>query len=120
MPAAAQHLEQYRRNKAFFEALFSYKPEQPEWMMTVAFYCAVHLVESWLASLSSPIHNESHNDRMSCMDRVPELKRVRKPYIELEKDSRSARYGCVRFTFKHAEAARTRLSEIEAALLPPG
>lgn len=76
------------------------------------------ICQSVLASLEHPIHNECHNARLACMDRIGTLNHMRKPFIELEKDSRSARYQCVAFTPKHSQAACRHLNEIESALLP--
>jgi hypothetical protein len=96
MPDATAHLRQAHRNRDLIELLEPANTEYLDWVVTVCFYAAVHLVESWFASKN--LHFEAHTQRDDWLGKVKEMRRVVWPrYKELEFYSRQARYQCVAF-----------------------
>ena len=67
-----------------------------DWVVTVAFYVALHQVEAWFADKG--LHFEAHTQRDDWLTKAKELRRGVWPrYKELEFQSRQARYQCASF-----------------------
>jgi len=67
-----------------------------DWVVTIAFYVALHRVEAWFAGKG--LHFKSHDQRDDWLTKARELRRGVWPrYKELEFQSRQARYQCVSF-----------------------
>jgi len=67
-----------------------------DWVVTVAFYVALHRIEAWFAKKG--LHFEAHSQRDDWLGKVKELRQAVWPYYkELEFQSRQARYQCVSF-----------------------
>ncbi|MFZ1598447.1 MAG: hypothetical protein WAW26_21585, partial [Anaerolineae bacterium] len=67
-----------------------------DWVVTIAFYAALHQIEAWFAGKG--LHLESHVQRDDWVSRTKELRRNVWPrYKELEFQSRQARYQCSSF-----------------------
>jgi hypothetical protein len=62
----------------------------PDWLITVAFYVALHQVDSKLASLSPPLHPANHGERNTFVSK--ELPTVANDYLFLRSKSEYARY----------------------------
>jgi hypothetical protein len=96
MPDASSHLRQVQHNRDLIVALDPASTSFLDWVVTVAFYTALHRVEAWFADKG--LHFESHTRRDDWLARVKELRRVVWPrYKELEFQSHQARYQCVTF-----------------------
>lgn len=92
MPTEAEHRAQALRNEQFLRGLQSSSTQYADWVVTVAFYAAVHLVEARLAKLG--IHSPDHDKRNSYVTILSEFKPVYREYMELYFFSLQSRYGC--------------------------
>ena len=96
MPEAHSHLRQTRHNRELILALDPASTPFLDWVVTVAFYAALHRVEAWFAGKG--LHFESHDQRDDWLTKAKELRRGVWPrYKELEFQSRQARYQCISF-----------------------
>lgn len=95
MPNVSAHKRKAHHNEMFFQLLQRSdsisSPRFPDWMVTVAFYIALHYVDSKLAGLVPPVHPRNHPERNSyvgiCLTRD-----VGRDYIFLKNKSEYARY----------------------------
>jgi len=63
MPTVREHLAQCEHNQAFLDQL-PYADQFPDWVVTVCFYKAVHLIDAFLAAnLGVPSHPDQHSER---------------------------------------------------------
>ncbi len=96
MPDQPAHLRQARHNHDLIAALDPATTPFLDWVVTGAFYAALHLVEAWFASRG--FHFMSHAERDDWVSKVKELRQTVWPrYKELEFQSQRARYQCVPF-----------------------
>lgn len=116
MPNADTHLHQAQHNHALIETLDPENTVYLDWIVTIAFYVAVHRVEAWLAQKG--IHLETHTQRDDWLAHEKELRRVVWPnYKELEFQSRRARYQCASFEREWViHTLLPRLSQLEETL----
>jgi hypothetical protein len=116
MPNADAHLHQAQHNHALIQALAPESTVYLDWVVTIAFYVAVHRVEAWFARKG--VHLETHTQRDDWLAREKDLRRAVWPnYKELEFQSRRARYQCA--SFERDWVVRTllpRLSKLEEEL----
>lgn len=113
MPNEKQHRLQYQRNKETIIFLLSSPNPYYEWVVTVAFYTALHLVDLVITKKLGfdPIH--SHSDRDKYLEKLSCLKEIRQEYKSLQLDSKQARYYCVPFNKVKAEKSLDKLAKIE-------
>lgn len=118
MPKIEQHLEQYMLNKKLLsESIFAIdSSEHLDWVLTIAFYCAVHLIEKQLAIIG--FHNRNHEDRKNIIFKIKELKNISTQYVSLEVQSRRARYHCTKINKKDVFVALEYLEDIEKVAIP--
>lgn len=90
MPTAEKHKQQYESNRSFMSTIDN---KYMDWRITVAFYCAVHLVDKILAEKMN-VHPWSHIDRLTAVNRVDPIKSGSADYSVLYTLSRKARYDC--------------------------
>lgn len=90
MASETDHIRMANRNHAALMHLLPSIDEFGEWVVTVAFYKAVHVVEAAFANHSG-IHSSTHMDREQMLKCVP-YKPLFKDYIALSNVSRIARY----------------------------
>jgi HEPN domain-containing protein len=115
--AAADHLDQARRNLALAEQLFAQAPTDPtmvQWVVVAAFYCAVHCMQAYLITLG---HDPTtHVERGALIDLpasgVPAD--VRRSYRWLKQRSEAARYrlGVFDPRFVRASVLDTHLKHV--------
>lgn len=94
MPSTIQHLRQVDHNKQLLQTFDVNSTEYLDWVVTIAFYTAVHLIEAYFADVRPQIHNTDHQKRQDAMRRVAEFKSIYNLYRELEEWSRNTRYKC--------------------------
>ena len=95
MASRAEHLEKARKNEAFLSSL---NDDHPEWLVVVAFYKAVHLVEALFAV--EAFHSRRHHMRNERLKRKHGLIWTQfKPLFDL---SRQVRYHTHTVTAKDA------------------
>jgi hypothetical protein len=95
MPPIKFHLEQVQHNRELINTFDLDTTPYLDWVVTIAFYTSLHLVEAWFAALRRPQHFETHRDRQNEMSRVPEFNpKIYNLYRSLEDNSRATRYRC--------------------------
>lgn len=108
MAMESEHREQARHNADFLRAIDG--SQFPDWVVTVAFYRAVHLVEMLFARDNRPAGG-SHIGRNQVLKRhYPDVWREYRPLYDL---SRKARYWCMAITPQNMTYAIDRLVRIE-------
>ncbi|MBI1927228.1 hypothetical protein HYR99_23675 [Candidatus Poribacteria bacterium] len=100
MPNQAQHEDQAQRNETFFQSLDRTVAVNREWIVTAAFYAALHWIEAYFDNRHG-LHFESHRARNDAVTRfrLP----VWAEYIRLYRASRQARYDLYRFAQQEVE-----------------
>lgn len=111
-PSIAPNKNQYKRNKIFLNRLSSSKEPEHNWIITVAFYAALHLVEQELKNKGFTALN--HYDRRKLVGK--NLKSIRKEYNNLYTKSRESRYDCFIFNQVDSDWAIQQLNIIEGRL----
>jgi hypothetical protein len=87
MPSADQHRRKAEHNRKFLDSIAL--DDYPDWVVVVAFYTAVHLVE-WLRAASGDGDSTDHEDRLLYVQlRHPEIHTA---YHILQNASMLARY----------------------------
>ena len=94
MPSKASHLCVVRENTATIEWIRKAPSPMPQWVVTVAFYKALHIVEAvFAADKNSPIrHADDHAQRNDVLRRENRYRHLWKHYRPLWNDSLIARY----------------------------
>lgn len=113
-PSKTQHLLQYIKNRKVLEDVLTLKDQPNEWIVTVAFYTALHLVESVIAAKGTS--SGSHKNRRQNVASIPELKIVRNDYKWLERASYKSRYHCIPLDNNFVTASIAYLYNIENCL----
>ena len=94
MPSKEDHLTKAEHNKGVMQYLLERKPGCPDWVVTVAFYCALHLVDALLAcdkDSTAQRHPHDHNSRERVL-KQNRYKAISKHYLPLKNASIIARY----------------------------
>jgi len=110
LPSRDEHLAQAAKNRKLAETLA--KTEFLDWAVTIYFYVAVHVIESYLAI--HVYHSTDHDQRRDYINRIPQLRTVIKEYLALERVSRQARYYAQPITHEHLRIAQENLAKVEA------
>jgi hypothetical protein len=91
MPNETAHIRQANKNDEALKHLMTAGTKFPEWITTIAFYKAVHIVEALLFCQHSR-HSHDHTDRLTTLLRLyPNLYKQYRPLCEA---SMVARYLC--------------------------
>lgn len=117
MPKADQHFNQYEKNKLFLIDLLSSKNKQNDWIVTVAFYTALHLVDRTIVTGSENYQPKNHEIRKKLVDSISSLKSIRSQYYYLYMESRKSRYHCNLVKEKVVTSVISNLEKIEEELL---
>jgi hypothetical protein len=108
MATESEHRQQAEQNGAFLATID--QERFPEWVVTVAFYKAVHLIEMVFAH-DSRKPGGSHGRRNQVLKRhYPD---IWKQYRPLYTFSRMARYWCVPVTREYVTYVLRRLGRVE-------
>lgn len=110
MPKKEEHIDWARHDRNFWTSINLDSTPFTDWAVTGMFYESVHWIEAFLATKS---HNStSHAERKaSIVSHKAELRPIWKDYIQLERDSRNARYDCYKHT---AEEVRQLIPLVDA------
>lgn len=112
MPTLEQHKKKYTKNRELLDKELNMENcDNYDWIVTVAFYAAIHLVEAELAK--SNIHTRLHTDRSVNVERFNAFRTVRAQYKALHDRSVVARYEGTCMNKKKAEQALKYLAAIE-------
>jgi hypothetical protein len=115
MGTETEHKEKADHNQRFLETI---DPENyGDWVVTVCFYKALHLVEMLLARDGR--HSDNHRARHDTLKR--EYQDIWRQYLPLYTQSRRARYKVRSISTETLQYVRTRLSRLESliAAFPP-
>ena len=88
MATLDQHLAQWRHNRDLLPEL---DPAYPDWIVTVAFYAALHAVGVLFAH--DGVTAETHDARNSILRQVRRYEQVQRHYLPLYFNSQAARYS---------------------------
>ena len=117
MPDTHQHLRKYNSNKNLLNSQ-EMNPETTEhcdWVIIVAFYSAIHLIEKVLAENDSHTHN--HLQRLDRIEQDEKFKKIRAKYNALWNKSSIARYKARIANTEQATKMVEYLKAIEDELL---
>lgn len=92
MPNLQAHLTMAERNQACLDLLLRQLADHPEWVTTVAFYKAVHLVEAMFANEQPPGHSVDHVDRLTVLRSERRFTNIYRFFKKLYEASLVARY----------------------------
>ena len=112
MPSLENHKIKYTQNKALLAKELNIETCQNyDWMITIMFYTALHLVEGELAKTS--VHTKTHTDRHTMINRNTVFRNIKAKYKTLHDRSIAARYSGKVATKTKAEYCMQLLEDIE-------
>lgn len=117
MASAQSHHAQYRQNREFAHSLLQQETPRYDWVVTIAFYAALHLVDKVIVSKNQSVKPDDHKTRNFLVGTVQELKQIRTQYMSLQQMSHQSRYLCVPFNKGKASSAIKLLETIEKQLV---
>ncbi len=120
MPSQVQHETQAQRNETFFQSLDRTVSVNREWIVTAAFYAALHWIEAYFDNR----HHQHFTSHRACNDAVMRFGLpIASEYLDLYWASRQARYELYRFTPPEVEdlinLAYQPIKDFVQNLLPP-
>ena len=117
MPTDASHVAQADHNRQFVVDLRGQQTQYKDWIVTVAFYVAVHRIEAYLAR-TLDIHSTEHAKRDNAMTKIAELRPIYGHYQEMYNKSMESRYECLlaKWTDTEVERILAKLNAIESYL----
>ena len=86
------HLEQANHNHSLLADLLPKVHQFPDWIATVAFYKALHVVEAVFACENPSRHGTDHPDRDRCLKQTNRYSKIYQHYRPLTAASMVARY----------------------------
>lgn len=110
MPNQSQHLNQWKRNRALL--LLNVHDDYPEWKITVAFYCALHAVESMMAQRSLPRFKDHVGRNRFLCDPASRMLKIWHPYKALFDASHDARYTCPDIQKRFGSSVQKQLIQV--------
>jgi HEPN domain len=103
LPTQAEHLAKAVQNEGVLRSLNPSIAGAAEWSITVAFYAAVHYVQSYL--VANDVKSSTHTSRANAIRRDARLQSIYDDYRELENMSRDARYDSTPFSRQDVDYA---------------
>ena len=116
MPSIEQHKNQYIHNKQLLGNSELNNDSNNDWLITIIFYCAVHLVELSFASGKYGFHNDGHQQRNLAVRGDVILKDIACEYLTLYNQSIRSRYKCQNLKKSDVKQAMEILQSIEDCL----
>jgi len=119
-PSADEYLAQARHNEAFAQTLLSAAPVcYADWVVTGAFYAALHYVNHWLKRTIGTAPKD-HERRSSALNRLARTRSVAGEYETLRSKCYECRYLCLRATARRAqELFDNELQAVKRAVVQP-
>ena len=112
MPSLEQHNSKYTQNKELLDNELNIAScTNYDWIITVSFYAALHMIEGELAKTN--IHTQTHTDRSVMVGRNRSFIRIRNQYKMLHDRSIAARYGASILSKAKAQQSLQLLADIE-------
>ena len=116
MPSIEEHKRKYEENRRLLDTNLNIECcDFYNWIVTVSFYAALHLVEARLAE--EGVDSKDHFARNNNVERFRYFKNIRNQYKTLYDKSRIARYDGSFMNKKKGEFALKCLKEIEEQLI---
>lgn len=115
MPSSEEHFGKYNLNRACLDDMTG-TYEHRDWIVVVAFYSALHLVERKYFDISSA-HNPDHGKRNDIVHNWIYFEKIRRDYKFLCDGSWRARYSADKINRTDAEKAVKCLENIEKNLV---
>lgn len=116
MPSTEEHIKKYEENKKLLESNLNIENcDFYNWIVTVSFYAALHLVEAKLAK--DGIDSKDHFARNNNVDRFNQFSEIRSAYKTLYDKSRIARYDGTFMNKSKGKFALKCLNKIEHELM---
>jgi hypothetical protein len=112
MPDLDAHQTQVEHNRQAAMVLQQAPHPYLDWVVTMLFYTALHLVDQVLYQ-NSQLHPRNHRQRHTAIANEPMLASIYRDYRELEHQSRRSRYECTRFRSEDVNRLSARLTKIE-------
>lgn len=117
MASSRKHHQQYESNREFIEEMLDSPNPKNDWIVTAAFYSALHLVDKKLIDVGGDtLKPKDHMNRNDKVGKLSCFKSVRRYYSALYMDSRKSRYDCVVITNDKRNESIKYLEEIEKKL----
>jgi hypothetical protein len=120
MPDVDTHRQQAEHNREIIAHLQQGGDVYLDWVVTVLFYTALHLVDQVLYH-NARLNPRNHRQRHAAIANEPALAPIYGDYRELEHQSRRSRYECARFTVdqvRRLSAHLVRIEQIVNAVVP--
>lgn len=93
MPTKQQHLSKSQIAADAQLTLETDSKDHSDWVVTTAFYCALHCIEAFFAFKNYPPHkHNNHNRRADAISKCADLNPIRQNYKNLSDASWRARY----------------------------
>lgn len=119
-----QHIEHFRHNEGFLTTVIAASPDRYfDWKVTIAFYCALHLVRAFLATKGIE-ESPNHQHTLDCINPRPNtvpdshvpLPNLYRPYSHLYLLSRNARYDGFLQPKEFEKNQRDKLAEAQSCV----
>lgn len=118
MPSLQKHLDKFNHNKSLISSSFFDldNTQYLDWVVTIVFYSAVHLVEKELAAFNVTTHSKSHVERERNILKIAKFKHIYTQYHSLYNQSIRSRYDCCKFSKPEVQAIIDLLQDIEGKI----
>ena len=104
MPTIQQHISKSRIAEDAQLTLEADSKDHSDWVVTTAFYCALHWIEAFFAFKNYPPHqHNNHKKRENAISKFADLHPIRQNYKRLSNASWEARYTKKNFKNKPTE-----------------
>ncbi|MNW48875.1 hypothetical protein D3C74_262650 [compost metagenome] len=115
--SSQQHKNQFQKNKVAIDKVKTLQAPPNDWLITMAFYAAVHLIEYKIVDLTGR-GTGSHTARQNEMNKLKTVFRPIAPYYStLETYSHRSRYRCESFHESDVNKILSYLEDIEKHIL---
>lgn len=112
MPDVSTHQRQVEHNRQVIAHLQQAGDAYLDWVVTILFYTALHLVDQALYR-NAQLNPRNHRQRHAAIANDPHLASIYGDYRELEHQSRRSRYECAQFTANEIQRLSARRIRIE-------
>lgn len=92
MPSFNSHVDAAARNQATIDFLVTGGESHTPWIITVAFYKALHVIEAILAAQTPPLHHQDHTSRGIYLKTNRRFEHIYRNYSPLQQASMVMRY----------------------------
>lgn len=117
MPSSEQHKDKYLENKEVLEVLDIKNKNHCDWITTICFYSALHIIDMKLAI--SGKHPRTHTEREKILQNSQEISiKTKQKYKQMSSNSRVARYEKGKISQTITDQMLRYLRDIENELFP--